>query len=114
LKKIKEKRKQKSETWASRLQAPLCAVRAGQKKRLVFYIGEEKRKDRKKPSEKELRACKPLYAPSAQGKRKDWYSILVKKKEKIERNQAKRGFAPASPSMRRPRRTKNKSGILYW
>jgi len=57
------------------LQPPLCAVRAGQKKNQVFYIGEEKRNRKKK---------------------------------------AKRGFAPASPSMRRPRRTKDNIGILYW
>jgi len=28
-----------------------------------------------------LRACKPLYAPSAQDKRENWYSILNKEKE---------------------------------
>jgi len=96
-----------------------------------------------------LRACKPLYAPSAQDKRENWYSILNKEKEtnkkkargasrlqaplcavragqkrklvfyieqrkRNKQEKSERGFALASPSMHRPSRTKNKSGILYW
>jgi len=51
------------------LQAPLCAVRAGQRIKLVFYIGERKRKKKEKSSEKGVRVCNPLCAPSAQDKR---------------------------------------------
>jgi len=48
---------------------------------LVFYIDEEKRKDKEK-KRAGLRACKPLYAPSAQDKEQNRYSILKKTKEK--------------------------------
>jgi len=44
------------------------AVRAGQKINLVFYIEKEKRNKQEKSSEKGLRACKPLCAPSAKDK----------------------------------------------
>jgi len=33
------------------LQPPLCAVRAGQKKNQVFYIGEEKRSKKKEKNQ---------------------------------------------------------------
>jgi len=79
------------------LQAPLCAVRAGQRVKLVFYIEEDKRKDKKKPSEKELRVCNPLCAPSAQDKRKDWYSILKKNKINKQENKKREGLRVCKP-----------------
>jgi len=67
VKKNKQTRKIKRKG-GSRLQPPLCAVRAGQRLKLVFYIGE--------------------------------------KKETNKKNTSGQGFAPASPTPRRPRRTK--------
>jgi len=48
LKKIKERKKERKRKGASRLQPPLCAVRAGQRIKLVFYIGEEERNKQEK------------------------------------------------------------------
>jgi len=50
------------------LQPPLCAVRAGQRINQVFYIEKDKETNKKNTSEKGVRACKPLCAPSAQDK----------------------------------------------
>jgi len=46
---VKKKEKRRKEAYrASRLQAPLPAVRAGQKIKSVFYIGEEKETNKNK------------------------------------------------------------------
>jgi len=67
------------------LQAPLCAVRAGQKINQVFYIGEDKRNRKEKQKQEGGSVCTHRCAPSAQDKRKIRYSTLQKKKEKKKR-----------------------------
>jgi len=45
---VKKRRKRKKARGGSRLQPPLCAVRTGQRLKLVFNIGERKKKQKRK------------------------------------------------------------------
>ena len=95
------------------MQPPLCAVRAGQKIKLVFYIGEKEETSKKKEAGRGSRLQPPLCAVRA-GQKINLVFYIEERKKEIRKTKAGRASRLQAPPNRRPRRTKEKIGIQYW